>query len=83
MDGENEGTQREKDVNSLVERIKSGIAAHGVYIIDETGLELICGLYQSRSDEEKRMHLENFAVTYGYSVYVTTNSTVAIFRKPN
>ena len=80
MEGEN-NSQRENDVNSLVERIKSGIAEHGIYVVDEIDFELICSLYLSRSEAEKRMHIDNFAFSYGFKVHVSNSRQVAIFRK--
>jgi len=72
-----------KNMDDLAERTKLGILRYGVHVIAGDELALIWDSHDPKSDHEKRVHVENFASLHGLAVYLSTNSTVGIFRKPD
>ena len=71
------------EMDELAVRTRLGIARYGVHIIEGDDLAIIWNRHHFKADHEKRMHVENFASHLGLAVYLSGNSTVAIFRKQN
>lgn len=75
-------TQREECIKVLVAQVNLGIDKYGVHVLDEDHLQPIWGDPDGiMSHEEKRMHIENFARSYGLLVHLGSYARVAIFRK--
>ena len=67
-------------MDAMAERIKHGIAQIGVQVIAGDDLAVIWNHHEAATDCEKRLHLGNFATTYGFEVHLNTLSQVALFR---
>jgi hypothetical protein len=80
------GSEHEKlrnEIESLASRIRSRIDAHGICVIKEDELNLVWDHHGTGTDLEKRMRVENFACHHGFTVHLSGNSTVAVFRNSN
>ena len=74
-------SRRKKSIDALAERINLGISENGIHVIDGNDLALIWDHHQPVSDDERRLHVKNFAHAYGFNVHVSSWMQVAIFRK--
>jgi len=79
MSGSNHSLRKE-DMDALAALISAGIARHGIHVLDERELAPIWDGIDPELWAERRLQVENFAVSYSFDVHVSTYLRSAIFR---
>ena len=54
------------NMDELAERIRFGIAEQGMHILSQNELCLILGGNEMKTDPERRMHVDNYCLQYGF-----------------
>ena len=76
--------EREMDIDSLAGRIRQEVSKAALYCLeDQAALALIWGDDKTLSDTEKRMHVKNFALQYGFNAVVDFGLSCVVFRDSN
>jgi len=70
-------------MDSLAERIRLQIAASGFCQLRQDDLEFFWPEDRSISNEQKCMHVKNFALQYGFAVAINLDSLNAVFLISN
>jgi hypothetical protein len=70
-------------LESLAERIKSGVTAYGVHVLHKEEIAALWNNDDALEDWDKRRQVENFARHYGLAVHLSENLTIAVFRSSN
>ena len=67
------------EMDSLAERIRKEISASGSCEVHQADLACLRSEDRSISNEEKCMHVRNFALRYGFAVAINLDSLHAVF----
>jgi len=80
--GSGPGKPGNRKLDDLAERIKLGIANKGIHVLHKEDLAFIWGNHEL-SDMEKRMHVKNFAVLFGFHPLIKDDLESVFFRDSN
>lgn len=69
------------DLDTLAERIRTGVVKRGVHLVLGDELSLIFNRQETKPGHEKFMLIKNFASHYGLDALVSNSLRIAVFKK--